>query len=79
MTGGGHAGGDEVMAVDMATTLRGKAAPKAGMAEGIRSLAVALAIDKAVDTGRVVDLRPTWKQLSAAGIAHCFPPAVRRR
>ena len=67
-SGDGHGGGDEVMAVGLAKTLLGKAAPKAGMPEGVRSLAVALAIDKAMDTGRVVDLRPTWKQLSAAGI-----------
>lgn len=78
-TGDGHGGGDEVMAVGLAQTLLGKGEPKAGMAEGVRSLAVALAIDKSMDTGRVVDLRPTWKQLSAAGIIDRFPPAVRGR
>jgi len=75
--GEGHAGGDEVMAAGMAKTLLGKAAPKAGMAEGVRSLTVALAIDQAMDTGRVVDLRPTWKQLSAAGIVDALPAVAR--
>jgi len=63
IAGGGHAGGDEVMAVELAAVLQGQKQPKASMAEGIRSLAVALAMDEAVDTGRVVDLRPTWKRL----------------
>jgi len=49
------------------------------MAEGVRSLTVALAIDQAMDTGRVVDLRPTWKQLSAAGIVDGLPAAARGR
>jgi predicted dehydrogenase len=60
---GGHAGGDEKMASGLAATLAGQAKPRAGMAEGIRSLAVALAVDRATDTGRVVDLRPTWRRL----------------
>ena len=63
VAGGGHAGGDEVMSTGLAATLLGQAPPKAGMADGIRSLTVALAMDQAMDTGQVVDLRPTWKQL----------------
>jgi predicted dehydrogenase len=61
--GGGHAGGDEIMAQHLAKTILGKAPPLASMPEGIRSLAVALAIDEATDTGKVVDLRPTWRKL----------------
>ena len=79
VAGGGHAGGDEVMAKGLAATLLGDAAPKAGMAEGVRSLAVALAIDKALETGRVVDLQPTWKRLSVTGLIDRFPPTVRNR
>jgi predicted dehydrogenase len=64
--GGGHAGGDEVMARGLAATLRGNAKPEAGMVEGLRSLAIANAIDQAMDTGSVVNLRPIWKRLRAA-------------
>lgn len=61
--GGGHAGGDAWMARGLAATLTGHAVPSAGMAEGMRSLAVALAVDRATDTGRVVELRATWQRL----------------
>ncbi len=58
-----HAGGDERMAIELAATLRGTAPPRAGMTEGIQSLAVALAIDRARETRRVVSLRSTWESL----------------
>jgi predicted dehydrogenase len=58
-----HAGGDEVLAKHIADTMLTGAAPLAGVDEGIKSAAVAFAIDQAQETGQVVDLRPTWAKL----------------
>lgn len=60
---GGHAGGDEYMAEQLAKTLLEGQAPAAGMSEAVRSLVLASGIDKAQDSGQVYDLRTDWKQL----------------
>lgn len=60
---GGHAGGDSYMAEQLAKTLTEGVPPAAGMAEAIRSLVTAAAIDKAQDLGQVYDLREDWKRL----------------
>jgi len=62
---GGHGGGDEVMAEGLAGTLLEGRAPLASVEEGVRSCAVAFAIDRALAEGRVVDLASWWK---SAGI-----------
>jgi predicted dehydrogenase len=64
---GGHAGADMPMAMRLAECMAGRAEPYAGIAEGARSLAVALAIDAAMERGTVVDLRPTWERVAALG------------
>ena len=58
---GGHGGGDEVMAEGLAGTLLEGRAPLASVEEGVRSCAVAFAIDRALAEGRVVDLASWWK------------------
>lgn len=59
---GGHSGGDEVMGASLVETLLNGKPPLASVAEGIRSCAAALAIDQALQEGRVFDLRPWWHQ-----------------
>jgi predicted dehydrogenase len=55
---GGHAGGDEVMAASLVKTLLNGKPPLASVNEGVRSCAVATAIDQAMHEGRVVTLAP---------------------
>ena len=38
-------------------------APKCSGSEGLESAVLALAIDQAARTGKVVDLEPVWKKL----------------
>lgn len=59
---GGHAGGDELMAGELAATLLEGALPRAGMREGLHSLVASLGIDAALDNGRVQDLAPLWER-----------------
>ncbi|MFA9478949.1 Gfo/Idh/MocA family protein [Phycisphaerales bacterium AB-hyl4] len=59
---GGHGGGDEVMAQQMAATMLDDQPPLAGLREALQSATVAFAIDKAAETGAVVDLRPMWSR-----------------
>lgn len=61
--GSSHAGGDDLMARELIDVLHGKRAPAAGLAEGVRSLALANAIDTAMHTHAVVELSATWQGL----------------
>jgi predicted dehydrogenase len=61
--GGCHAGGDELMAAELVGVLRGECSPAAGFAEGVRSLALANAIDAAMEGHRVVNMRAQWLSL----------------
>jgi predicted dehydrogenase len=64
--GGGHGGGDEVMAKSMLETLLRGEPPLASIQEGIKSAIVAFGIDQAADENRVVNLHEMW---SRAGIS----------
>jgi predicted dehydrogenase len=59
---GGHNGGDEVMAANLADSMLHGVPPLAGVEEGIRSAIICFGIDEAQRTGSVVDLLPLWKQ-----------------
>jgi predicted dehydrogenase len=59
---GGHAGGDELLGQGLVETLLAGTPPLASINEGIRSCAVALAIDRAMREGRIFDLRPWWQE-----------------
>jgi predicted dehydrogenase len=65
IAGSGHAGGDELMARELAEVLAESRAPAAGFTEGIRSLVVANAVDEAMEKGVVVDMRPQWKRVAS--------------
>ena len=58
--GDSHAGGDELMTKELVHVLAGNQPPAAGFVEGLRSLTTAHAIDTAMDSGTVVDLRTSW-------------------
>ncbi|MFA5203867.1 MAG: Gfo/Idh/MocA family oxidoreductase [Lentisphaeria bacterium] len=60
--GDGHGGGDTVMARELAATMFTGAPPAAGLDAGLASAGACFAIDEAMDTGRVVDARPLWRQ-----------------
>ncbi|MES2696335.1 MAG: Gfo/Idh/MocA family oxidoreductase [Verrucomicrobiota bacterium] len=59
-----HAGGDRMMAGELADALNGLRAPATGFTEGILSLTTVLALDAALDQGTVVDLRPRWLEVA---------------
>lgn len=60
---GGHGGGDEVLCKSLAATmLRGKP-PRTSIREGLVSAVTTFGIDKAMETGRTVNMAPLWKQV----------------
>jgi len=61
--GGGHAGGDEVMAQGLAGTLLEGHAPLASIQEAVQACVTAFAIDQAMEEERVVHLDSWWKTL----------------
>ena len=59
---GGHGGGDEVLARELAgTMLRGEPA-KASLNDGLMSAVTCFGIDDAARTGKVVNMAPYWKK-----------------
>lgn len=65
ISGDGHAGADEPMCRELAACMAGELPPAAGILDGIRSLVVAQAMDRAMHEGRVVDIAPTWLQVQS--------------
>lgn len=63
---GGHGGGDAVLARELADSMLNGTAPSVGLVEGMESAIACFAIDRAMDTGAVVDLADWWKR---AGLA----------
>ena len=59
----GHGGGDSYIMKELFRTMTTGAEPKCSGDEGLESAVLALAIDRAARTGKVVDLEPVWKQL----------------
>ena len=72
--GSSHAGGDELMARELADVLNLRRTPAAGFPEGVRSLALAEAIDTAMDEGRVVEMDALWAGLESE-FGPLFTPA----
>ncbi|MFA5203672.1 MAG: Gfo/Idh/MocA family oxidoreductase [Lentisphaeria bacterium] len=60
--GDGHGGGDTVMARELAATMFDGTPPTVSLDAGLASAGACFAIDEAMDTGRVVDVRPYWRQ-----------------
>lgn len=59
----GHAGGDEVMAKNLAATILHQQPPLATVEDGLRACVVAFGIDQAMESGSVVDLNPVWQSI----------------
>lgn len=64
---GGHGGGDEILAQELADSMLHGRPPAAGLEEGLTSAVTCFAIDRAADTGRVVDLTPWWARVDRNG------------
>ena len=64
----GHAGGDRVLAEELAQTILNGAAPAADLDAGLLSAIPIFGADESVRTGQVVDLRPYWEK---AGVGVC--------
>lgn len=60
---GGHGGGDNLLAEELAESMLRGTLPKVGIKEGLRSALICFAIDKAMESGAVVDLAPYWDQI----------------
>ncbi len=59
---GGHGGGDEILAKELAATMLDGAPPTVSLDAGLISAGTCFAMDEATDTGCVVDVRPYWRQ-----------------
>jgi len=60
---GGHAGGDSVLGRDLAASIvRGKPV-RTGMDDALKSAVTCFAIDRAMETSKVVNLAPFWKRV----------------
>ena len=59
----GHGGGDAFLARDLARSMTRGVRPKAGLEDGLKAAVTCFGIDRALETGKVVDLRPLWKRV----------------
>jgi len=59
---GSHGGGDSILAQELARSMLEGIQPTAGFLDGLISATTCFAIDKAMETGRVVSLAPYWKR-----------------
>ena len=56
----GHGGGDNILSRELADSMLHGAAPSVGLYEGLTSAVTCFAIDDAMESGTVVDVRPYW-------------------
>jgi predicted dehydrogenase len=64
---GGHGGGDDVLARELADCIERGASPAAGIEQGFASAVTCFAIDRAMDEGVVVDVDLMWRELGMGG------------
>ena len=64
---GGHGGGDDVLAKELADSMLRGVKPSVGLDEGLASAFTCFGMDKAVTTGRVVDMAPYWAKVAGKG------------
>lgn len=60
---GDHLGGDATMAEYLCRSMLEGAAPLASMDEAVRSAVGCLGVDQALDTHRIIDIRPLWSRV----------------
>lgn len=59
---GGHGGGDDVLAQELKESMLEGRMPSSTLEDGLKSAITCFAIDKAMDSGRIVDVAPFWKK-----------------
>jgi len=59
---GGHGGGDDVLAQELKDCMLEGGLPAAGLEDGLVSAVTCFGIDRACDTGKVVEMAPLWQQ-----------------
>ena len=59
---GSHGGGDNFLTQELTASMLERVPGTVGMTDGITSAVTCFAIDEALNTGRVVDVRPYWEQ-----------------
>lgn len=57
-----HGGGDKRLATALAATILEGKAPLATVEDGMKACVTAFGIDEAMDTGKVIDLKPMWNR-----------------
>jgi predicted dehydrogenase len=62
---GSHAGGDDVLARELAASMLKGTPPAVGLDDGLLSAFTCFGIDKAMESGKVVDMAPFWRRISA--------------
>ena len=60
---GTHGGGDAVLAKELAGSMLNGDTPRVGLDAGLMAAITCFAVDEAMDTGRVVDVRPFWERV----------------
>lgn len=60
---GGHGDGDTYLTRELVRSMTKGIAPHAGIEEGLRSAITCFGIDKAMETGKMVDIRPMWEKV----------------
>ena len=73
----GHGGGDAVLARELSASMLERVPPSVGMWDAVTSAITCFAIDEAMNTGRVVDVRPYWEKAGAYHLAAGGGPAAR--
>jgi len=59
----GHGAGDKVIMAELWDCMKNGTAPKCGGSEGLESAVFAMALDRAMVQGCIIDLEPVWKSL----------------
>lgn len=61
---GGHGGGDEMLAAELAASMLKQQPPSVGLIEGLKSAVTCFAIDEAMESGSVIDADNYWRKIT---------------
>lgn len=59
----GHGGGDQILVDKLGECMASENEPRAVLDDGLKAAITCFGIDESMETGQVVDLRPTWEQV----------------
>lgn len=60
---GGHGGGDDILSAELVRSMLEGTPPTVGLEDGVKSAVTCFAVDEAMETGKVVDVMPYWREL----------------